>query len=241
MLVLAGLACTAGSAAPQVIAAETSMPAPAMPGQTEAAILLPTPTLSAQPIPAITIPPAIPEARRLTLEYPPKIRLGDTDIIRLTLEVDNLGNITPTAQIEGNVISGETITIPNLYETHNVTAQARLDLAGMQVQPSESIYEPLEPGQSITFYWSVRPMEAGRYRGIVWLTLLFVNKADSADVNQKTVSAQQVQIEATTFFGLKAGAARLAGGVGSLVGGILGFPFVDDILKWLWRRIWSKR
>ncbi len=61
----------------------------------------------------------------------------ESDVVRLTLEVDDLGNITPTAQIEGNVVVGETIEIPDLYETHNVTAEARLDLAGMQVQPAE--------------------------------------------------------------------------------------------------------
>jgi hypothetical protein len=31
------------------------------------------------------------------------MRAGDSDIVRLTLEVDDLGNITPTAEIEGNV------------------------------------------------------------------------------------------------------------------------------------------
>src|SRR5688572_23526250 len=47
--------------------------------------------------------PAVPETRRLTLEYPPKMRAGvESSIVRLTLEVDDLGNITPTAQFEGN-------------------------------------------------------------------------------------------------------------------------------------------
>ena len=246
-LFAASLTCTLSLGACASMATEEPMAAPAEPEQTESPvqpptpqhIILPTPT-AAQPIPEIVIPPAIPESRRLTLEYPPQIRLGDTDIIRLTLEVDDLGNVTPTAQIQGNVITGETIVIPNLYDTHQVTAKARLDLLGVQVQPSETIYEPLGPGQSVTFYWNIRPAEAGTYRGIVWLSLQFVNRANTADVTEKTVSAQTVQIEATTFWGGKAGPARVAGGVGSFIGGILGFPFVDDVLKWLWRRIRNK-
>jgi hypothetical protein len=216
-----------------------SAPAPSAPQQTQVAalpVVMPTPTQIASPVPADTAPPAIQESRRLTLEYPPEIRLDDTDVVRLTLEMDDLGNITPTAQLEGNLVTGNTVTIPNLYDTHNVTAEARFDMAGPLITPSELISEPLLPGQSVTFYWSIRPQEAGNYRGTVWLSLRFVNKL-TGEETQKVLSAQLVQIEATTFLGLKADTARAAGGVGSIVAGILGFPFADDILKFLWGRV----
>ena len=74
---------------------------------------------------------------------------AEGDIVRLTLEVDDLGNITPTAQIGGSIVTGEVVEIPNLYETHFVTAEARIDMAGVEVQPSGSIYEPMKPGQSV--------------------------------------------------------------------------------------------
>jgi hypothetical protein len=225
------LACGYGATGPA--------PAPAAPEQTQvvvAPVVMPTAAQSILPIPENAIPPAINETRRLTLEYPPEIRLGDTDVVRLTLEVNDLGNITPTAQIEGNLVTGNTVEIPNLYDTHNVTAEARFDMAGPLITPSELISEPLLPGQSVTFYWSIRPQEAGNYRGTVWLSLRFVNKLNGEETS-KVLSAQQVQIEATTFLGLKADTARAAGGVGSIVAGILGFPFADDILKFLWGRV----
>jgi hypothetical protein len=220
-------------------APEPIMPAPSGPEPTEAVVepvVIPTTTPSISPIPGNTISPAINETRRLTLEYPPEIRLGDTDIVRLTLEVDDLGNITPTAQMEGNLVTGNTVEIPNLYDTHNVIAEARFDMAGPLIAPSDLISEPLLPGQSVTFYWSIRPQEAGNYRGTVWLSLRFVNRLNGEET-QKMLSAQQVEIEATTFLGLKADTARAAGGVGSVVAGILGFPFADDVLKFLWRRV----
>ena len=203
-------------------------------------VILPTPTEEQPSSPEpVAPPPAILESRRLTLEYPPKIRTGDSDVIRLTLEVDNLGNITPTAEIQGNSVAGQIVQIPNLYETHNVIAEARLDLAGPEVRPSEAVSEPLVEGQSVTFYWSVRPVSAGTFRGTAWLFLNFIDKASGVE-SRKAISAQPVEIEATSFLGLDGNVARTAGGIGSAVGAVLGFPFASDVLKWLWERIFKK-
>lgn len=183
---------------------------------------------------AVTAQPAIPEKRFLTLEFPPKIRAGDSDVIRLRLEADDDGNIVPTAEIEGNVVTGEVIQIPNLYETHHVIAEARFDIAGVEVRPTELISEPISQGQTAFFFWSVRPQDVGVYRGTIWLYLRFVDKS-SAEESQKTVSAQTVEIEATNFLGLSANLARSTGVVGSILGTILGLPFFEDTVKFLLR------
>lgn len=192
-----------------------------------------------QPV-AQEVPPAVPESRRLTLEFPPKMRTGDSARIRLQLEVDDRGNITPTAIVEGNVVTGEVVEIPNLYETHNVIAEARLDMAGMEVQPPGTISEPLLPGQSVTFYWSVRPNESGKYEGAAWLHLRAVPKGGGEET-RIPVSVQFLEIRANSFLGfLNGGMARGFGAFGSLVGSVLGFPFMDDFLKWLWGRLRRK-
>jgi hypothetical protein len=179
--------------------------------------------------------PAIPEQRRLTLDFTPRIRVGDSEVIRLMLEVDDQGNVTPTASVEGNTVTGEVISIPNLYDTHNVIAEARFDLAGVEVRPPDLISEALLPGESVTFFWSVHPESAGTYRGTIWLHLRFVDKVSGAE-SRKTISAQVVEIEAANFLGFSGGLARTTGAVGSLVGGVLGIPFIDDIFKFLFRR-----
>jgi len=181
--------------------------------------------------------PAIPESRRLTLEFPPVMRTGDSARIRLQLEVDDRGNITPTAVVEGNVVTGEVIEIPNLYETHLVVAEARLDMAGMEVQPPGMISEPLTPGKSVTFYWSVRPEDSGRYEGAAWLHLRFIpiTAVDGEQESRIAVSVQFLEIEAKSLLGfLNGGTARGVGALGSLIGSVLGFPFVDDFAKWVW-------
>ncbi len=190
-------------------------------------------------LPAYNEPTPVPsiKQRSLTLEFPPKIRAGDGDVIRLTLEVDELGNITPTAEIEGHEVVGEIIEFDNLYETHNIIAESRLDMAGMQIVPEQTISEPLLPGESVTFYWSIRAPDEGEYRGTVWLHLLYIPKAGGAEL-RRPVSAQTINIKATKFFGIiSADPARKLGAIGTFLGALLGFPFVDDVLKFLWKKV----
>jgi hypothetical protein len=221
------LACGLSAAAPE---------APAAPVSTQSVPEEPTDEEppSVIPLPPSTQAPAIPERRRLTLEFPAKIRAGDSDVARLTLEMDDLGSLTPTAQFEGNVITGEAVEIPDLYETHNVIAEAKFDIAGMQVSPPELISQTLSKGQSVSFYWSVRPAEVGVYRGTIWFYLRFVDKV-SGEESRRAVSAQIVEIEAVNFLGLPANLVRTVGGVGSVIGAVIGFPFFEDIVKFVLR------
>lgn len=226
ILILVSIACGAGS---------SSAPQPLQPGESAPASTEPVVVSTFQPT-QIAAAPEIPETRRLTLEFPPKMRSGvEGGIVRLMLEVDDLGNITPTAQIEDNVVVGQTVEIPDLYETHNVTAEARLDMAGMLVQPADAIYEPLKRGQSATFYWSIRPQEPGIYSGTVWLHLNFEDKS-TGEQSRIAVSAQIIEIKAVDFFGLPVNVVRSIGAIGTFIGGVVGFPFIEDILKFLFRK-----
>lgn len=177
--------------------------------------------------------PALPEFRRLTLDFPAKIKAGsESDIIRLTLAVDELGNITPTAEFEGNVTQGEVIEIPNLYATHNVVAEAVYDVAGLEVKPTGATFQPLRQGEKVIFQWSIRAQEVGTYRGTVWLHLDFEDRS-SGEKSRIPVSAQIVEIEAVDFFGFSVNFVRTSGVVGSVLGGILGFPFLKEIVLFL--------
>lgn len=198
----------------------------------------PVPSQAVFSTPAVTAPrqPAILEKRMLSLEYPATIRVGDADRVILTLEADEQGKLTPTAQVGSHVIQGEVIEIPNVYDTHNLMAEARLDLPGMQVQPAETVSETMLPGQKVVFFWSIRPQQVGNYKGIVWFYLRFIPKAGGDDSRQ-ALSAQFIEVDAVTLFGLKAGPARWLGMLGTVVGAVLGFPFIEDVLQWIILRL----
>jgi hypothetical protein len=204
--------------------------APGLPAVVETRVAQPTQAASVQ------LPPAVPEARMLTLEYPSAIRAGDSDVVRLTLEVDDLGNLTPTVSVAGNTTQGQVILVPDVYETHNVVAEARLDLAGVDVKPEGLVSEPLLRGKKVTFYWSVQPAEIGHFKGTVWFYLHFVPRGVGEESRQ-ALSAQPIEIDATALLGLKAGWARWLGLAGTFLGTVLGFPFLEQLLLVFWKRI----
>ncbi len=226
VVMLAALACgTRTSQSPQ---AETSVATAAGASTPETGI------------PVASEMPAIQEPRLLTLEWPARLKVGDSDTIRLTLEIDETGTITPTAIIEGHETHGEKINIPDLYDTHNVMVEARLDIAGLVYTPTSEVVEPMQPGQSVVFFWSVQPQQVGKYRGTIWLHLHFVPKQPSAREARLTLSAQRVEIEAVDFLGLSGNAARVTGWIGAGLGSILSLDKLYDFVAGLIKRLRSK-
>jgi hypothetical protein len=80
----------------------------------------------------------------------------------------------------------------------------------------------------------------GIYRGTIWLYLEFEDRS-SGEKSRKTVSAQLVEIEAVDFFGLSVNFARGTGVIGSIVGAVVGFPFFEDIVRFVFGRRKSRR
>lgn len=159
---------------------------------------------------------AVPETRLLTLEYPAAIRADESDRLQLTVKMQ-----------EKTAAAG----ISNAYETYQVLAETRFDMAGMNVRPAGAVSEPMLPGQNVTFFWSVRPGEVGKSQGTVWLYLRFIPKDGGPEIRQ-AISAQAIEIESTTFFGLRTESALPLGMLGIFIGVILGFSyFVNGIRK----------
>jgi hypothetical protein len=231
-VVLWFLAGCSAAVAPGTSAGE---PAPAVSEPTESASGFP----EATPLPtaAPTALPILTESRRLNLEWPPRLREGDSGVVKLVLEVDDQGNLTPTAEVEGNVVRSQTVEIQNLYDTHNVVAEARLDMAGVIVLPEGDVSEPLRPGQSATFFWNIRTPHVGHYKGTVWLHLRFIPIDGDGPESRTMVSAQVIDVETVNFLGLGGTPARLLGGAGALLGSVLG---LDNVIPYLWGWIRKK-
>ncbi|MBL8055487.1 MAG: hypothetical protein JNK29_02250 [Anaerolineales bacterium] len=202
------------------------------------------PSLTAQP-PAITAtdaPPAAPaitEARAVEVEWPVSVRVGNSDLIRLALVTRPDGYLTPTAEVPGSQTSGTVVEIPNLYDTHTVTAVARLDAAGFEIDRPGEWPQELQPGEPLRWQWTIRAKEAGRQVVVITLRLRFEPKAGGA-AREREVFNRALTVKADTVLGLSGQAAQILGGFGSLVGTVLGFPFLDKILAAVWSRVRPK-
>ncbi len=190
----------------------------------------PLPTLT----PNATPQPQLLERRLLVLEWPQTMREKDSDLIVLSITMDESGRVTPTVAIPEPNDEDLPVEIPDLYETHNIVAIARLDMAGLDADRSE-MREPLRPGRTVTFRWSVRAAEAGRYRGVVWLHIEMVPKA-GGEVEEILLLARPIEINAVTVLGMPGDLARILGMLGVFISTVIGYPFIQ---KWI--ENWQKR
>ena len=240
-LLLITLACSMGTNASRppvpTLAPQQSTSAPVA---TQAPVQLltqvPLATLEPTQSPLLQLAPQLVERRLVAMEWPPCIRVGDGDRLRLTLLIDSQGRITPSVETAGHQVKGQEVTIPDLYDTHNLVIEARLDLAGVPVEPQGVVSQPMLRGQPLTFYWSIRPQDIGILRGTLWIFLVMVPK-DGGTVQRQPLLALPVNIEAISVLGLPANVARWGGVVGASLSVVLGFPFLEKILQAFWKMI----
>jgi hypothetical protein len=210
-------------------------------GCTGPILRLPTPTSvvsgSGRPTkvpPDVTPQPALLEKRALILEWPETIREKDSGLVLLTLAMDEQGRLTATVQVPEGSTDQNPVEIPNIYDTHNIVAVARLDLAGMEAY-REEIRETLRPGQETTFRWSVRANEAGYYRGVVWLHLQLVPKS-GGPIEEQLLLSRPIEIEAVTVLGMAGSTARILGIAGLIASTVLGYPFIQQWIESHWKK-----
>jgi len=191
----------------------TSSPAPTL-----AAPVLSQPTAT---LTAITpIEPAGAENHHIQVEWPLEIRMGESDIVRLTLLPVSQGYDLVTEYPEHQTYT-QTITIRpvNGYE---LFAVARLDGVGFGIAPAGEQAQYLPPGEALSWRWSLTPSQPGRQRLSITLTLRWMPIAGSTNpVREVTVFSRSLDVRVLSFFGLTQAQAFLTGIFTLLLGGSL--------------------
>jgi hypothetical protein len=167
------------------------------------------------------IAPAILETRRVRLEYPESLRIGDQGVILLNLETVKEDPSSPIIQ---NGLS-------NAYNSYNVMAEAKFEVAGVRVEPANPTRVSMPPGQPVRFKWQISAEQAGAYGGNVWLSLRFLPLDGSTPI-QEPIYVKEVWIKTTSLLGFSGTTARLVGGVGVLLSLLLVF---NDMIDW-WKK-----
>lgn len=205
-------------------AARTTTPPPGPPAPTPAAPLpiLPAATVPGQATPATRqaaeIAPGL-EPRYLELEWPPSMRLGDSNIVRISLEPVSDGYVT-TVQIDGNKVETRTITITR-PAGYAVAAVARLDGVGFDIEPRGEWQKDLPARETVSWQWTLRPRERGKHSisasvALVW-TAAPGTGLPARDRAQIYSRAREITVSDT--LGLETSAATAAGLAGLVLGG----------------------
>lgn len=160
------------------------------------------------------------EARIVQLEWPGQIRLGESDVIRLSLVHSSLGYTLITEFPEHTTIT-QTVQIehPPGYQAYAV---ARLDGPAFEIQPGEEQSLALE-NTRLDWRWSLTPRQAGRQRLNVVLSLRWVPLDPAvSQVHEVGLHSRSIEINVLSFFGLTRTQALITGLFSLLFSGGLG-------------------
>lgn len=169
--------------------------------------------------------PEIPEQRQLTMKWPRKIRLGDSGIIRVSLECIPANTLSSSTVEVSSLGKATSIQHPNLYETYNVFGDARLEISGFEIETPTEIVESMRPGKPIYFSWNLKPYGPGIVEGMIWLHLRLIPISGGFE-RRLPITAQFVEIETPSFLGLSGREARGLGFLGVMTGLFLVFDSI---------------
>jgi hypothetical protein len=205
---------TPAAEAPTAEKSPTPYPAEVQPTQVPA--MVETPAL--EPTAVRPLPTAIEEKRVVELEYPPSMRLGDSDVLRLSLVPSEDGYTVQTDYPEHQTDTQPvTVAQKSGYELSGV---ARLDAVGFEISPQAEQERYIPVGEQVNWQWALTPQEPGQQRLAVTLWLRWKPlDSVSAPMRETEIYSRSLNIQISSFFGMTRRQAMSGGFLGLIFGG----------------------
>lgn len=182
-----------------------------------------TPALTAPAVtqaPPLATAPAIEEIAEV--EWPGRMRLGESDVVRLALLPVDDGYVVSAEFPEHETIT-ETVTLEQLAG-YDVIATARLDGVGFSLAPRGDQPQNWQPERQLTWRWTISPRRSGQQRLSLALTMQWRPEAGrSLPSRQLTTFSRALDVEVVGPLGLSNRqmlALALVAGVLALAAGI---------------------
>jgi hypothetical protein len=152
------------------------------------------------------------EGRVIELEWPTRLRLGDSDSVRLTLVATQEGYVI-TQEFPENQVLTQTVNVarPAGYELFGV---ARLESVGFEIAPSAEQVTRLPVGESVTWRWTLTPRAAGQQR----LTVNLLLRWQGPEVRESQIYSRALTLQVTSFMGLTTNQSMWLGVLGLMAG-----------------------
>lgn len=215
------------AAAGQPPAANEAQPAP-VEKVTEAPAFAPTAT----PLPQPTAPTAAPtpaiqqEPRVVELEWPSHMKLGDSDLVRVSL-IPSQAGYTLTTEFAGNETVTKSVQVKRPAGA-DVSVIGNLQGVGFSIMPASEQRIALPEGEPATLRWSISPQQAGQQR--LTLSLLFEwakGGSPSTGSGGTVVASSQafsrgMNVQVDSIMGMTTAQASMMGAMGLALGAGLG-------------------
>ncbi len=159
------------------------------------------------------------EYRVAELEYPSRIKLGDSDIIRVSLVPTRDGYLL-TTDFEGNTTITQPVTIPRPVG-YIVSAKAELSSIGFDIdRPLQTA--PLREGERLDLRWTISPRQPGQQRLTLVLALVWTPADGSAPPTETQLFTQPISMQVASVLGMTSSQATQSGVAGLAIGAGLG-------------------
>lgn len=157
------------------------------------------------------------EPRLVQVEWPPAIRLGESDILRLSLAPAAQG-YTLVAEYPDHTTLTQTVAIPR-PPGYEALAVARLDGVGFEFSPQGEQAQSIPADQTVEWRWSLTPRQAGRQRLSLSVWLRWVPLDGNGPRRDVSLYARSLEIRVVSFLGMTQSQALLTGLFSLLFGG----------------------
>lgn len=167
------------------------------------------------PFPA---PPREAEEHVIEVEWPPRMRLGDSDSIRLSLFPSREG-YTLTTEFPEHQTQSQPVYVsrPGGYD---LFAVGYLEGVGFEITPQKEQIQYIPPGEPVTWRWTVLPFQSGKHHLTITLRLRWIpTDSSKGGLREVTAYSKSLVVNVSSFLGLSHSSAMATGFLGLVLGG----------------------
>lgn len=157
------------------------------------------------------------EDRLVELEWPSRLRMGESDVIRLALVPSKDGYVAK-AEFPEHDLQTQSVPVPrpNGYALYAV---ARLDGVGFEIAPGGDQERFVPPGEEVAWRWTLSPRAPGQQRLSIQLRLRWVPAAGMPGSARESLAyGRGIDVRVASFLGMSRAQAAFTGVIGTLLG-----------------------
>lgn len=157
----------------------------------------------------------------IELEWPAALRLGESDLVRLSI-VPYQGGYQVKAEFPEHAVQTEPVSVVRLAG-YTLSGVARLDGVGFEISPANEVEHPLPENETVTWRWTLSPRTAGQQRISISLTLRWTPEANNpGPLRQQMAFSRGMTVQVSSVLGLSQAQAMTVGFIGLVFGAGLG-------------------